>query len=160
MAKGSVERDDVEAAHWEKLAELLPADGVAAKWSTQQMCRDRLKDVRWPDGVTCPKCADRHVSYLEARKTYVCKNCRYHFTVLTRSWLQSSKLTPQTWFDAAEVYIRWKAKRKGRAITIDAFADILGVAYPTARRARILLEDDLGIGGSGLLLRCICTGRG
>lgn len=148
----------VEAAYWQYVAGLLPADGVGSVWSTERMCRERLAGVRWPDGVTCPRCRDKNVSSLETRKTYVCRNCRYHFTVLTRSLLQSSKLTPQLWFDAAEEYIRWKAARGGRTFTIHAVAEVLGVAYPTARRIRQLLEADIGMGGSGLLVRCICVG--
>lgn len=158
MAKRCVTRDLVEAAYWQHLAALLPTGGVEAAWRTEQMCRDRLAEVRWPNGVTCPRCDDQNVGFLEKRKTYVCRNCRYHFTVLTRSWLQSSKHSPQLWFHAAEEYIRWKATRRGRTLTIHAFSKILGVPYPSARRARMLLEADLGMGGSQLLVRCICVG--
>ena len=158
MAKTCTTRDLVEAEYWQHLAALLPAGGVGAAWSNEQMCRDRLVEVRWPNGVTCPKCDDQNVGFLETRKTYVCRNCRYHFTVLTRTWLQSSKQTPQLWFHAAEAYTRWKATRRSRTLTIHAFSKILGVPYPSARRARMLLEADLGLGGSGLLVRCICVG--
>lgn len=158
MAKTCTTSELIEAAYWQHLAALLPTGGVAAAWSTEQMCRDRLAKVRWPSGVSCLKCEDRNVSYLTTRKTYVCRNCRYHFTVLTRSLLQSSKQTPQLWFHAAEEYIRWKATRSGRAPTIHAFAEIMGIPYPSARRTRMLLEADLGIGGSRLLVRCICVG--
>ncbi|WP_394357086.1 transposase [Tropicibacter oceani] len=121
------------------------------------MCRDRLAAVRWPDGIACLRCKSHDFGFMEKRKTYHCRKCRYQFTVLTKSVLRSSKLSPQLWFEAAEEYIKWRARHGKHNYGLHAFADILGVAYPTAHRARKILESDLGPDGEGLLVRCICN---
>ncbi|MDD9746900.1 MULTISPECIES: transposase [Marinovum] len=145
-----------EELHWQRLAGRLPENGVTSVFSTDLLCRKRLAEVRWPGGVTCLECQSQDVGYLEGRKTYHCRNCRYQFTVLTRSLLGSSKLYPQLWFDAAEIYICWRARSGRHDYGLHAFADVLGVAYPTAHRVRKILEKDLALGGTGLLIQCIC----
>ncbi len=148
--------DPLEQQHWEGLARRLPAGGVSSVLATEIACRDRFAAARWPAGVTCPDCGAGDFSYLEGRKIYCCRACRYQFTILVGSVLQSSKLPVQLWFEAAEEYIRWRAANARRDYGLHAFADFLGVAYSTARRARFILKSDLAPDGAGLLARCIC----
>ncbi|MEQ5872860.1 transposase [Sagittula sp. NFXS13] len=157
MTKPRARQNPEDAAHWKALADRLPEEGVASVWGTDALCRERLAAVRWPDGVGCLRCESSDIGFMAVRKTYHCRECRYQFTALTGSILRSSKLSPQLWFEAAEEYIRWRAKHGSHNYGLHAFADSLGVAYPTAHRARKILESDLGQGGSGLLVRCICA---
>lgn len=145
-----------DSQHWVELAQRLPECGVASIFPTDAECRDRLATVRWPAGVTCLKCASKDIGFLEARKTYHCRNCRYQFTVLTGTALHASKLSPQLWFDAAQEYVRWRAKVPGRDFGLQALEEYLGVAYATARKVRGILREDLSPEGAGLLASCIC----
>ncbi|NIZ61101.1 hypothetical protein DL239_08940 [Sedimentitalea sp. CY04] len=157
MTKKPPSDDFQNFQYWQTLGQQLPVDGVASTFETESDCRDRLAAVRWPIGVTCLRCDTKNVGYLELRKVYHCRDCRYQFTVLTGTVLHSSKLSPQCWFDAAEEYIRWRAANERYDYGIHALADFLGVPYPTAQRVRKILKQDLAPDGSGLLAKCICT---
>src|SRR6476469_58000 len=33
-------------------------------------------EMRWPDGITCPRCGHREVSFISTRRIWKCKGCR------------------------------------------------------------------------------------
>src|SRR2546425_11103925 len=60
------------------------------RFSTEEACKAFLRDMRWPDGVRCPRCNSEKVYTLKARPFHwVCKNkdCGggkgYWFSVIT-----------------------------------------------------------------------------
>jgi len=48
---------------------------------TQDECRTILEELRWPDGVKCPRCQSDKISRIRKRFQYDCDSCRYQFSV-------------------------------------------------------------------------------
>lgn len=53
---------------------------VNSMYSTDDRCRELLERLRWPEGVTCPRCKDTHISRLKEYARYECAACEYQFT--------------------------------------------------------------------------------
>ena len=64
---------------------------VNSTYSTDDRCRELLERLRWPEGVTCPRCKDRRVSRIKEYSRYECVGCEYQFTVTRRHHI--SRLT-------------------------------------------------------------------
>src|SRR5207249_9208886 len=50
-------------------------------FGTDEKCRARLSQLRWPHGVTCPRCESQSISTLTERDQYDCNGCRYRFSI-------------------------------------------------------------------------------
>ncbi|MBP1912508.1 IS1/IS1595 family N-terminal zinc-binding domain-containing protein [Thermococcus stetteri] len=50
-------------------------------------CYRTIRQIRWPDGVTCPYCDSKNIQKNghtpKRAQKYHCKNCRKHFNDLT-----------------------------------------------------------------------------
>ena len=64
-----------------------------------------LRDVRWRDGVSCPRCGSQNVvghgRNLQVYQSYLCKDCGQHFNDRTGTQFEDSKLPLRVWFFAA-----------------------------------------------------------
>src|SRR5713226_9183525 len=45
-------------------------------FSDAENCSNFLSQLRWPNGVECPNCLAREVSYLSTRRLWKCKACK------------------------------------------------------------------------------------
>jgi transposase-like protein len=90
-------------------------------------CRDRLEELRWPDGLECPRCDSRRVGRRENRHQYQCKSCRYQFSVTAGTIFHDSHLTLWKWFVA--VYLIVESKK---GVSANQLKRTLGVSYKTA----------------------------
>ncbi len=70
------------------------------KFSTDDQCREFLVRLRWPEGVTCPRCKSRKISRLFTQSKFECSECHYQFTVTARTIFNDSHLPLTTWFIA------------------------------------------------------------
>ena len=43
------------------------------EFATQAQCEKHLASMRWPDGVSCPRCGSASVSYMEVCRKWQCK---------------------------------------------------------------------------------------
>jgi transposase-like protein len=77
----------------------------------EDRCRTYLERLRWPDGVTCPRCASTKVAHIKTRNQFSCKaaGCGYRFSVRAGTIFQDSKLSLTKWFLA--VYIIGESKK-------------------------------------------------
>lgn len=73
---------------------------VNTTYSTDERCRELLERLRWPEGVTCPRCKDRRVSRLKEYARYECVGCEYQFTVTSGTIFHDSHLALPVWFIA------------------------------------------------------------
>lgn len=96
-------------------------------FSTDDRCREILTKLRWPEGVTCPRCKDRRVSWLNDRKQFECGECSYQFSVTAGTIFNDSHLPLQTWFMAVLLLVE---ARKG--FSANQMKRTLGVSYKTA----------------------------
>jgi transposase-like protein len=97
-------------------------------YSTDDKCREILTKLRWPEGVTCPRCKERRVSWLKSRNQFECAECSYQFSVTTGTIFNDTHLPLETWFTA--VVLLCEAKKGMSACQIQR---TLGIgSYKTA----------------------------
>ncbi len=94
----------------------------------EQRCYDDLRRVRWPAGVSCPRCGGRRVSLhatsvRSPRRRYWCNACARTFTDLTDTLLARTNLPLSTWW----LYLRLAKQGLGTAEA----ARRLGVKWDT-----------------------------
>ena len=67
-------------------------------FSTDDRCRELLERLRWPEGVTCPRCKDRRISRMKDYARFECSVCGYQFTVTSGTIFHDSHLPLPVWF--------------------------------------------------------------
>jgi transposase-like protein len=67
-------------------------------FSTDDRCRELLERLRWPEGVTCPRCKDRRISRMKEWARFECSVCQYQFTVTSGTIFHDSHLPLPIWF--------------------------------------------------------------
>src|SRR5437868_440756 len=71
-------------------------------YSDLDVCQRLLVEARWPDGVTCPTCGSKAVSYLENQRRWQCreKHSRRQFSVKVGTIFEDSPIGLDRWFTA------------------------------------------------------------
>jgi transposase-like protein len=101
---------------------------VMDKFGTEDKCRAYLESLRWPEGVTCPRCkATTNLSRILKRNQYDCGTCRYQFSVLAGTVFNDSHLPLLKWFIAT--YLLCVSKKGMSAKQIER---TLGISYKAA----------------------------
>ena len=67
-------------------------------FGTEEHCRVKLFQIRWPNGFTCPKCNGSHFYTVTTRNLYQCTNCKQQTSLISGTIFESSKLPLTTWF--------------------------------------------------------------
>jgi transposase-like protein len=119
---------------------------LMTEFGTDDLCREYLEDLRWPDGVRCLRCGSDKISRIgwktpKGRRQYDCGSCRYRFSVTAGTVLHDSHLPLWKWFAATYLMIE---SRKG--ISANQLRRTLKVAHKTAwyltHRIRAAMRDD------------------
>ena len=100
---------------------------LVEQFSSEDRCRQYLEDVRWPEGVQCPRCASESVSHISTRDQYDCNKCRYRFSVTSGTIFHDSHLPLAKWLIA--VYLMIEAKK---GISANQLKRTIDVSYKTA----------------------------
>jgi transposase-like protein len=110
------------------------------QFRSEDKCRAYLEDLRWPEGVECPRCAERSISRIEKRNQFECNSCRYQFSVTAGTVFHDSHLPLWKWFLA--IYLIGESKK---GISAKQLQRTLGVSYKTAwylgHRIRSAMEE-------------------
>ncbi|MDQ1611420.1 MAG: hypothetical protein QOG00_1351 [Pyrinomonadaceae bacterium] len=71
-------------------------------FSDLDTCTTFMAQIRWPDGVTCPYCASKAVSYLSSRRIWKCMNkvCHRQFSVKVGTVMEDSPIKLDKWLAA------------------------------------------------------------
>ncbi|MGZ4345714.1 MAG: IS1595 family transposase [Gaiellaceae bacterium] len=113
------------------------------QFGSEDKCHEYLEGLRWPDGVTCPRCESKKISRIVKRRQFDCDSCRYQFSVRVESLFHDSKLPLWKWFLA--VYLMIESKK---GISANQLKRTLGVSYKTAwylcHRIRAAMLDESG----------------
>ena len=74
------------------------------------VCVDFVASMRWPNGVTCPHCEGKRVSYLSSRRIWKCmaKDCHKQFSAKTQSVFEDSPITLDKWLVAVWLVVNCK----------------------------------------------------
>ncbi|MDA2932408.1 transposase [Nitrospinae bacterium AH-259-F20] len=81
------------------------------KYRDEDECRIFLEELRWPDGVKCPRCNHKSISRVKKRGQFDCNSCRYQFSVTAGTIFHDSHLPLSKWF--ITIYLMLESK-KGR----------------------------------------------
>ena len=98
-------------------------------FDTDVECRAYLEELRWPNGVECPRCKGKSISRIQARKVLECNapECRYQFSVTAGTIFHDSHLPLPKWFMA--VFVITESRKGISALQLKRF---LKVSYKTA----------------------------
>lgn len=74
------------------------------------VCVEFVASLRWPDGVQCPHCDGKKVSYLTSRRIWKCmnKDCHKQFSVKTQSVFEDSPIALDKWLTAIWLVVNCK----------------------------------------------------
>jgi transposase-like protein len=100
---------------------------VVNRYGTDDQCRAYLTELRWPDGIHCPKCSSEKISRIAKRNQYDCDSCRYQFSVLSGTMFHDTHLALTKWFFAT--YILCESKK---GVSANQLKRMLRVSYETA----------------------------
>lgn len=97
------------------------------RFHSEDKCRAYLEALRWPEGVTCPRCSGSTVSKISQRDQFDCDSCRYQFSVTSGTIFHDTHLPLWKWF--AAVYLIVESKK---GMSANQLKRTLGVSYKTA----------------------------
>jgi transposase-like protein len=86
-----------------------------------------LMQMRWPNGVECPACDSREVSYLSTRRVWKCKACKKQFSVKVGSIMEDSPIGLDRWLSAI-----WLIANAKNGISSCELARSLGMTQKSA----------------------------
>ncbi|RLM95317.1 IS1595 family transposase [Haloarcula sp. Atlit-7R] len=101
-----------------------------SRFVSESAAADLLQQVRWRDGVECPRCRSdltvRNGSY-RVYQRYLCKNCGRTFNDKTGTIFAHSKLNLKEWYFTIYVFLRFKTSLRQIEVELDC-------SYRTVRR--------------------------
>jgi transposase-like protein len=83
--------------------------------------------MRWPNGVTCPRCAADKPSLIRSRRIWECRSCRKQFSIKVGTIFEDSPLGLDKWLPAV-----WLLANAKNGISSYELARSLGVTQKTA----------------------------
>jgi transposase-like protein len=108
-------------------------------FSDEGVCRDFVEQLRWPDGVTCPRCEGTEIGRITSRNLWRCKSCPYEFTVKKGTIFEDSPIALSKWLPALWMYSNFT-----KGVSSHQLAKHLGVTQKTAwfmaHRIRLAME--------------------
>src|SRR4051812_39129192 len=92
---------------------------LMARFPDEDTCKTYLVSMRWPDGVSCPRCNNDHVYKLSQPWKWQCKVCNkngYRFSVTSGTIFEDTKYPLHTWFQV--LYLMLQSKKGMSALQI------------------------------------------
>lgn len=93
----------------------------------EEKCRSTLEELRWPNGVRCPRCNARKVYRLNTRAKFYCETCTYHFSLTSGTIFHDTRLPLRKWLMA--IYLILDSKKR---VSGNQMKRAVGVTYKTA----------------------------
>ncbi len=101
----------------------MTLSALTKRFVTEADCKAYLRDMRWPDGVKCPRCQNAKVYALKARPfhwTCKAKDCGgrngYRFSVITKTIFENTNYDLRVWFQV--IYLMTQSKKGISALQI------------------------------------------
>jgi hypothetical protein len=119
------------------LGSITTVGDMIVAFQDEARCRRLLEAMVWPRGRICPACGCRDSTALAGHDVgrrarlglYQCsaRECRFQFTVTTRTPLHSTKLPLRVWLTGL-----WLILQSDKGISSVRLAEAIGVSQPTA----------------------------
>jgi transposase-like protein len=94
---------------------------------TEGRCRGYLEELRWPEGICCPKCDAHSIGSIPSRGRFYCRPCRHQFSLTSGTVFHRSHLPLWKWFLAICVLLDSEA-----GVPANQLVRLLGGSYKTA----------------------------
>jgi transposase-like protein len=99
------------------------------RFSNDEDCQQYFQRVRWPDGVTCPRCGTGSPYHTPRLSKWECRKCSYQFSLTAHTIFHGTRTPLRLWFVAI-----WLVSSSKRGISGKQLQRTLGVTYKTAWR--------------------------
>jgi transposase-like protein len=83
--------------------------------------------LRWPNGITCPRCESKEHSFISTRKIWFCKGCKKQFTIKVNSIFEDSPLGMDKW-----MFATWLVSNCKNGVSSCEIARHLGITQKSA----------------------------
>jgi transposase-like protein len=100
---------------------------LVERYHDEANCLAYLEELRWPDGIACPRCGLKSISRIQKPRVFECNSCRYQFSVTAGTIFHDSHLSLWKWF--ATMYLMIESKK---GISANQVKRTIGVSYKTA----------------------------
>ena len=70
------------------------------RFNSEDACYSYLCQLRWPDGVACPRCNDKQRTWRTKRGLYHCKKCGYQVSITSGTIFHRTRKPLVLWFHA------------------------------------------------------------
>ena len=97
------------------------------QFHSDDACREILEELRWPDGIQCPRCESKSIRNSYTRNQYDCGSCGYEFSVTAGTMLQDTHLPLRKWMVAT--YMMCESKK---GVSANQIKRTIDVSYKTA----------------------------
>lgn len=109
-------------------------------FADKETCTTFMAQLRWPEGVTCPLCESKSVSYLSTRFMWKCKACKKQFSVKVGTVMEDSPIGLDKWLAAI-----WLIANAKNGISSCEIHRALGITQKTAwfllHRIRLAMQN-------------------
>jgi transposase-like protein len=96
-------------------------------FSNKEIALHFVAELRWPDGVSCPRCESKSVSFLKTRQLWKCKGCAKQFSAKVGTIFEDSPIGLEKWLPAMWMVVNCK-----NGISSYELGRALGVTQKTA----------------------------
>ena len=86
-----------------------------------------VASLRWPNGVTCPRCDAAEPTFLQTRRLWKCRECKKQFSVKVGTIFEDSPIPLEKWLPALWLVVNCK-----NGVSSYEIARALGVTQKTA----------------------------
>jgi len=123
-------------------AERLPETLIEAIrfFADPDVCLAFVANLRWPGGISCPRCGSGEHSFLSTRRLWKCKGCKKQFSVKVGTIFEDSPLGLDKWLPALWMVVNCK-----NGISSYEMARALGVTQKSAwfmnHRIRLAVQE-------------------
>ena len=67
-------------------------------FSSEDVCKEKLFEMKWPDGFTCPRCGNESHYIHKNRGLYQCKSCGYQASLTSGTIMHKTRISLVKWF--------------------------------------------------------------
>jgi transposase-like protein len=101
--------------------------GAVRFFADPDNCLAFVARLRWPDGVTCPRCHAPEPSFLSTRRLWKCRSCKKQFSAKVGTIFEDSPIPLEKWLPALWLVVNCK-----NGISSYEMGRALGVSQRTA----------------------------